>query len=233
MRGFQEKSESSGKFFVVKHHCICEESSKEKPGFQPVEVMNPQTKEVSIKFIKPYQTIEAIVTKIEWRDTEDKYDQRYMSWKVYLDTGNEKGVLELPFQHRVSSRFMKLAENIDFTRPVEFRAWRDTSGAVDSTAFYVGQRENESDEKSVSVPQRYTKDSPGDCPPPVQRMGGKWNFDDQMEFLHGQMMDVVIPKVAAARAAMAQNNGHEEFNERPYDEDDRAESQMRDEDVPF
>lgn len=231
MRGFQEKSENTGKFFVVKHHSICEESGKEKPGFEPVEVMNPQTKEVSIKFIKRYQTLEAMVTKIDWRDTEDKYEQRYMSWKISLDTGNEKGVLEIPFLHRASSRFMKLAENIDFTRPVEFRAWRDTSGAVDATAFYVGQRENESDEKSVSVPQKYTKVNPGECPPPVQRMGGKWNFDDQMEFLHGRMLNVVIPKVAAARAAMS-NNGHEEHNERPYDPDDYAEDSPFDGDEP-
>lgn len=234
MRGFQERSESTGKFFVVKHHCICEESSKERPGFEPVEVMNPQTKEVLIRFIKRYQTLEAMVTRIEWRDTEDKYDQRYMSWRIFLDTGNEKGVLEIPFHHRASSRFMKLAENIDFARPVEFRAWRDTGGPVDATAFYVGQRASETDEKSVSVPQKYTKDNPGECPPPVKRMGGKWNFDDQMEFLHGRMMNVVIPRVAATRVAMSENgNGHhQEWNERPPDEDDRAETTY-DDDVPF
>ncbi len=189
MKGFQQRSESSGKFFVVKHNCICEESSKEREGFEPVEVMNPQTKEVSIKFIKRYSTLEAMVTKIEWRDTEQQYDQRYMSWKIHLNADGETGVLELPFNSRVGSRFMKLAENINFSKPVEFRAWRDTK--TDSTAFLVAQ-------DGESVKQKYTRDNPGACPEPVQKFGGKWNFDDQTEFLHGQMMNVVIPKVAAA-----------------------------------
>lgn len=233
MRGFQERSESTGKFFVIKHHTICEESSKEKPGFHPVEVMNPTNKEIVIKFIKPYAALEAMVTRIEWRDTEDKYEQRYMSWKLHLDADGNKGVLEIPFQSRVSSRFMKLAENIDFLRPVEFRAFRDQK--TDSTAFYVGQRENEEDEKSASVPQLYTKDNPGDCPPPVQRMGGKWNFDDQTEFLHERMMHVVIPRVAAAQIALGeQTNGHHEFNERPPDEDPyRDAPPIDDDDIPF
>lgn len=234
MRGFQERTENSGRFFVIKHNTICEESSKEKPGFHPVEVMNPQTKEVLIRFIKPYAVLEAMVTKIEWRDTEDRYEQRYMSWKIHLDANGERGVLEIPFNSRISSRFMKLAENIDFSRPVEFRAWRDQK--TDSTAFFVGQRENEDDEKSVSVPQKYTKDNPGECPPPVQRLGGKWNFDDQVEFLHGQMMNVVIPRVAAARAAMGeQTNGHHDWSaasatdEDPYDQLPPP----TDDDVPF
>jgi hypothetical protein len=233
MRGFQERTESNGRFFVIKHNSICEESSKERPGFVPVEVMNPSTKEIVIKFIKRYQTVEAMVTKIEWRDTEDKYDQRYMSWKIYLDANGEKGVLELPFQSRVSSRFMKLAENIDFLRPVEFRAWLDPK--TDSTAFFVGQRENEEDEKSVSVPQKYTRQNPGECPEPIQRLGGKWNFDDQMEFLQERMVNVVIPRVAAARAALGeQSNGHHEFNERPADEDPYGDAPpIEDDDIPF
>lgn len=229
MKGFQERSENAGRFFVIKHNTICEESSKEKPGFKPVEVMNPQTKEVSFKFIKSYNVLEAMVTRIEWRDTEDKYEQRYMSWKIHLDANGERGVLELPFQSRVSSRFMKLAENIDFTRPVEFRAWRDQK--TEGTAFFVGQREHEDDEKSMSVPQKYTKDDPGECPPPIQRLGGKWNFDDQMEFLHDRMMTVVIPRVAAAREALGeQENSSNGFSERPPDD---GLGQYDPDDIPF
>lgn len=233
MKGFQERSENTGRFFVIKHNTICEESSKEKPGFQPVEVMNPTSKEITIKFIKPYSVLDSMITKIEWRDTGDKYEQRYMSWKIYLDANGEKGVLEIPFQSRVSSRFMKLAENIDFQRPVQFRAWRDPK--TESTAFFVGQRVNEEDEKSVSVPQKYTKDNPGECPPPVQRLGGKWNFDDQVEFLHERMMNIVIPRVAAARAALGdQTNGYQEGNERTPDEDPYDQlPPIDDGDVPF
>lgn len=201
MKGFQERSERTGKFFVVKHYSICEESAKERNGFEPIEVTNPQTKETTIKFIKRYETLEAMVTKIEWRDTEEKYEQRYMDWKVFLNANGETGVLTIPFSSRVGSRFMKLAENIDFNKPVEFRAWKDSKpGKPDATAFLVAQG-------GESIPQRYTRLDPGDCPEPVQKFGGKWNFDDQMEYLHAQMMNVVIPKVEAAQAAIGGQSG--------------------------
>ncbi len=217
MKGFKEKAENNGKFFVIKHNCICQESSKEREGYEPVEVMNPETKEVIIKFIKRYDSLEAMVTNIEWRDTEDQYSQRYMSWKIHLKANGDAGVLELPFNSRVGSRFMKLAENVDFSKPVEFRAWRDNE---DRTAFIVKQEEK-------SVPQKYTKDSPGLCPPPVQKFGGKWNFDDQMEFLYTQMMNVVIPRVRAA----ADMNGHQV--EEVYQPGSAAPPDIDPEDIPF
>ena len=213
MKGFQQRTERTGKFFVVKHNCICEESSKERPSYEPVEVMNPQTKEVSIKFIKRYDSLEAMITKIEWRDTEKQYDQRYMSWKIYLDADGETGVLELPFNSRVGSRFMKLAENIDYTKPVEFRAWRDNE---DKTAFIVKQDDQ-------NIPQKYTRANPGDCPEPIEKFGGKLNFDDQMEYLHGTMMTVVIPKVMAAQEIIKGQSAHDEGTGEPgFDENQPA-----------
>lgn len=201
MKGFQQRSESTGRFFLVKHNCICEESSKDRPGYEPVEVMNPSTKEVVIKFIKRYDFLEAMVTKIEWRDTEDKYDQRYMSWKIHLDADSEKGTLEIPFNSRVGDRFMRMAENIDFSKPVEIRAWRDNE---DRTAFIIKQ-------DGQNVTQKYTKADPGDCPPPTQTFGGKWNFDAPSQFLHKQMMSVVIPRVEAING----NGHHGAYQEQP------------------
>lgn len=198
--GLQEKSGGNKVFLVIKHDTLCQESKVERPGFEPVEVTNPQTEERSTKYIKRYGSVAAFITKIEWRDTGEQFDQRYTSWRIHLDMGDDapRAVLEIPFQSRHSSRFMKLAENIDFKRPVEFRAWYDAKGK--STAFFVGQWENENDEKSASVPQKYTRENPNGCPEPVERLGGKWNFDDQTEFLHARMMDVVIPAVEAAQA---------------------------------
>lgn len=193
--GLQEKGGGSKVFLVIKHNCICQESKIEREGFEPVEVTNPETEEKSIKFIKRYGGVAALITKIEWRDTGDRYDRQYTSWRIHLDMGESAAVLEIPFHSRHSSRFMKLAENVDYTKPVEFRAWYDAKDK--STAFYVGQWENDEDEKSVSVPQKYTREHPDACPEPIQRLGGKWNFDDQMDFLHRRMMTVVIPHVDA------------------------------------
>lgn len=220
MKGLQEKTASNAIFLVIKHNSICQESKNERAGFEPVEVMNPQTKEVSIRFIKKYECVDALITKIEWRDTEDQYEQRYMSWKIHLDAAGTPCVLEIPFNSRVGDRFMKMAENLDFSKPVEFRAWRDNE---DKTAFILRQ-------DGVSVPQLYTKANPGACPPPVQKFGGKWNFDDQSEFLHSQMMTVVIPRVEAAVPMRGEHPS--DWNERPPDGDDHAENPYSEE-APF
>lgn len=229
-RGAQERTQNDGTFYVIKHNCICQESKHEREGFEPVEVVNPQTRETSIKFIKRYQSLDGFITRIEYRDTEQQFDQRYVSWKIHLSLGGgRRGVLEIPFQSRMSSRFMKLAENIDFTEPVEFRAWKDTK--TDSTAFYVGQGDDGSG-KTISVRQLYTKDDPDACPPPRQAMGGKWNFDDQMTFLHDQMMNVVIPRVEAAAGMLeehAQNGDSPADDLPPYTVNDSA----PDDDIPF
>jgi hypothetical protein len=193
MKGLQEQTDNRTTFLVIKHSTICEESKTERPGFKPVEVTNPRTKETITKYIKPYNGVEALVCKIEWysRDFEDK---TFRGWKLHLDAAGVPCVLDLPFDSRASNRFMKLAENIDYARPVEFRAWHDRK--TDSTAFFVAQ-----DGKSVA--QIYTKENPGACPPPTQSsVTGKWNFERQSEFLYDRMTKVVIPAVERAGNAM-------------------------------
>lgn len=192
MKGFQQKTESNGMFFTVKHNSIVRESKTPQPDFELITTINPRTGEEISKYVQRYNTLEALITKIEWYDTEQRYDFRYRGWKVHLDADGKHGVLDIPFSSRTASRFMKLSENIDFTKPVEFRAWKDSRS--DSTAFFVGQ-------EGQSVPQKYTRDNPGDCPPPVEKFNGKWSYDDQEEFLYNQMVNVVIPRVEAAHAA--------------------------------
>lgn len=235
VRGLQEQQKDGGVFLSIKHFCLCEESKESREGFKAIQVRNPRTEEESTKWIKPYGALEAYVNRIEWRDTGDQYEQRYMSWKIHLEANGQKYILDLPFESRVSTRFMKLAENIDYSRPVEFRAWKDKQ--TEGTAFFVGQRENDEDEKSVSVGQVYTRDNPGECPPPVQKFNGKWSFDAQTEFLYQRMIDNVIPTVEAANAMRAENNGHQ-----LHDIDDEqglvgvvndAGGALDDEDIPF
>lgn len=229
--GFHEQTNDGGLFFQVKHNTICIESRTEQVGFKQVEVKNPRTNETIIKWIKPFKSLTAYVTKIEWRDTGDQFEQRFLSWKIYLKAGEQVGVLELPFHSRTSSRFMRLAENLDFSQPVTFRAWRDAK--TDSTAFYVGQNE-------VSVSQKYTKETPGECPVPIKdALTGKWDFSAQNRFLHGQMINQIIPKVESVAAALehstASPNNEPEFEETPFERepgDDSKVSPFEDE-VPF
>lgn len=187
MKGLQEKTDG-GIFLHIKHGTICEESKTPKEKFVAIEVTNPRSGQTSTKYIKPYKLVEAMIKRIEWYERE--YDGTpFMGWKLVLDADGVACTLDLPLQSQTATRFMKLAENLDFTKPVEFSAWKTPE---DKTALSVKQEGN-------NVPQKYTKDNPGDCPPPVQGFGKKWNYDAQTQFLHQRMTQVVIPKLQALR----------------------------------
>ncbi len=229
MKGLQEQTEVGTIYLNIKHHSICEESKTEREGFKPVTVKNPRTDETITKFIKQYKGLEALVCKIEWYDTGDKYETRFMGWKLHLDAAGVPCVLDLPFASRPAARFMRLAENLDFSLPIEFSAWYDTKS--DSTAFNVKQ-------EGRSVPQLYTRDHPGECPEPTKNKLGKWNFDAVNEFLYERMMNFVIPAVEAvgnlmpegqpqyATAAAGSSKNSNEFYGVKGDE-------ISDDDIPF
>lgn len=198
MKGLEERKDGQGIWLQIKHSSLCQESKTPREGFKQIEVENPRTREKVTKYIKQYSGLTAYVDEIEWKDTGDKYEQQFMSWLIKLiNEEGERCVLELPFSSRASTRFMKVAENLDFSQPVTFRVWHDTR--EDKTAFLIGQGFT-AEGKTIPVKQKYTQDNMGKCPEGVKNRMGKWNFDAQNEFLYEQMMNVVLPKVAAASA---------------------------------
>lgn len=189
MKGLQERNDD-GIFLVIKHGGICQESKTPREGFAPIEVTNPRSGATTTKYIKRYRGVEATIKRIEWYDRE--FDNTpFQGWKLILDANGTGCSLDLPFESRVGTRFAKLAENIDFSQPVEFSAWK---GSDEKTAFSVKQN-------GVNVPQKYTREDPGECPAPVQGFNKKWNFDAQKQFLHERMTQIVIPRLQAL-------NGH-------------------------
>lgn len=193
MSGFKQDTGQSALYLSVKHHGIVEESKREREGFQPINIFVQRTGETITKFIKRYKSIEGFVTKIEYRESEFE-GVKFNSWKIHVvDDEGTLGILDLLLNSNPGTRFMKLAENLDFKKTVEFRAWHDQKD--DKTAFVVCQG-------GQSVKQKYTAESPGDCPPPEQRgRQGKWDFTAQEDFLYERMVNAVIPAVNAAEAA--------------------------------
>lgn len=186
MKGLQPDETTNRVFLVVKHGTICEESRKPLAGFEPITVNNPKTKEDITKYIKRYRCVEALVTKIEYYDTEQKYDTRFRGVKIHLNADGTQCVLDLPEDSRPFTRFLKTAENIDFSEPVEFRAWMD---AEKKTAFAIKQHDE-------NVPQKYTREDMGDCPEGKQTRKG-WDYTEQEDFLHEVLMNKIIPAVEA------------------------------------
>jgi hypothetical protein len=195
--GLHEKRESSGNFLLVKHHSLVLESKEPKEGYEEIHPQNPQDKKEDgtfgtvTKYIKRFASVDGMVKRIEWYDSGDKYEDRFMSVRIHITDNGEYFQLELPFNSRPYDSFTKLMENIDFTKPVEFSVWYDKR--QDKTAFAVRQA-------GIPVKWKYTRDDMGDCPVPTQNTLGKWNFDTQKEWLHSRLINVVIPQVDALNA---------------------------------
>jgi hypothetical protein len=186
--GLKEKTDNNTAYLLVKHHSLILESKEPREGYEEIEVTNPRTNELVTKYIKRYAAVEGLIRKIEWYDTKDNYQTRFMGIKIHLRDGGEYFQLDLPFNSRPYDSFTKMAENIDYNYPVEFSVWHDRK--TDSTAFAVRQN-------GVPVKWKYTKDDMGDCPQPTQDTFGKWDFSKQREWLYHRLTDVVIPHVEA------------------------------------
>lgn len=186
-----EKRVTEGNFLLVKHHSLVLESKEPKEGYEPIEVRNPKTNELLTKYIKRFEAVDGMVKRIEWYDSGDTYSTRFMGLKIHLTDQGQYFQLDLPFNSRPYDSFTKLAENIDFEKPVEFSVWHDRK--QDSTAFAVRQN-------GIPVKWKYVKGDMGECPDAVQDELGKWDFRDQRLWLRNRMLNVVIPHVEALNA---------------------------------
>lgn len=214
MKGLGLHQEQATKYLAVKYNTICETSKQAREGFKEIKIVDKTTGDEITKYIRAYDFVEGMITGIEWRDTGRQYKTRFMSWKLSMDAAGIPVVLEIPLKSAAGDRFMKLAEQIDFAKPVEFRAWLDTSGDKDKTAFHVLQ-------DGQTVLQKYKKGQMGDCPEAVEEIDG-WNKSAQLKFLHGQIMNVVVPKLQATRAMLGDGEqSQEDGQERdPFAEED-------------
>lgn len=208
MKGLGLHQEQPTKYLAVKYNTICETSKQPREGFKEIKIVDNTTGDEIIKYIRAYDFVEGMVTGIEWRDTGKQYKTRFMSWKLSMNAAGIPIVLEIPLKSAAGDRFMKLAEQLDFAKPVEFRAWLDTSGDKDKTAFHVLQ-------DGQTVLQKYKKGQMGDCPEAVEELDG-WNYSAQLKYLHGQLMNVVIPRLEAARAMAGEHPSPSEDERDPF-----------------
>lgn len=188
--GLEEYGEGNGVFLKIKHGCICQESKTEKEGYKKVEgVLRDGTPWK--KWIRPYKAVSGFVDKIERYDREHE-GRKFRGWNITINDGENQYLLDIPFDSKVNSRWMKLAESIDYTKPVRFSAWTDKK--TDSTAINLTQ-------EGVSVPQKYTREEPNGLPEPTQRASGKWDYGAQEDFLTERVLKLAstVEIIAAQR----------------------------------
>ena len=185
----EEYGEGNGIYLRIKHGCICQESKTEREGYKKVEGTLKDGTPWK-KWIRPYKAVSGYVDKIERYDREFE-GRKFRGWNITINDGDNEYFLDIPFDSKVNSRWMKLAESIDYNKLVRFSAWTDRK--TDSTALNVQQ-------DGVSVPQKYTREEPNGLPEPIQRASGKWDYGAQEDFLVDRLVRFVIPNVETLAA---------------------------------
>jgi hypothetical protein len=204
----KEQRQTDGLFLSVGRGSLFLSSTEPKEGYE--EVSGDVDGRPYQKWIKKFAALDGIVTNIEWEVREhDKTTFRGL--KVSVKDGGEHYVLDLPYGKRPFDTFCKTAENIDFSQKVEFVAWPDREDPR-QTAFAIKQ-------DGQFVQWKYTKDNMGECPSAVQSpITGKWNFDDQREWLLNNLLTNVAPAVKAMHAfdePVAEESGELEYTGAP------------------
>lgn len=218
--GLEEYGEGNGIYLKIKHGCICQEAKTEKDGYKKVEGTLKDGTPWK-KWIRPYKAVSGYIDKIERYDREFE-GRKFRGWNITINDEGNLYHLDIPFDSKVNSRWMKLAESIDYNKPARFSAWTDRK--TDSTALNVQQ-------DGVSVPQKYSREEPNGLPEPIQRASGKWDYGAQEDFLVDRIVRFVIPNV---ETIAAKRNGVDKPSQSPEstsgleDHDDDADATPKD-----
>lgn len=180
-------------YLQVKHEGLCEEHKIRPTGsrgleFEKTEVDNPSTGGTVTKYLKHYEFIAGFLDKIEY--TDNTYDgTRYEYLKLHFDLIETNVVLAVKFESRASSRIMKLARNIDYTKPVRVEAWKQEKWHAIN--FIQGGQ---------PVKEFYNKENREEygCPPWEERnVRGKvvWDNSAELNFLLDDLLQNLSPHV--------------------------------------
>lgn len=188
-RGAEEYAGTNSKFLNIKYGCLCEVSKTKVEGWAEQEIVDRDTGEITVKWIKVYKFVEGWVNKLEWYDREFK-GKPYMGWKMHLEANGINYILDLPLNNSATKKVMMSARSIDFNIPLEVRAW--TNREDGKLAVWLKQCD-------VSVPQFYKKGDMKECPEPVEKLGiggkKKWDWEATDTFLWREMQDHITPLI--------------------------------------
>lgn len=190
------KKENPTVYLEVKFYSLWRSLSTFVDGCDVESPMNPKTKEVTTKYGYKFDGVTGYATKLEWYDTEKKFSERYIGFKLTLESEEgEAVVLDMPYKSLMFKRFASAAPNIDWSKPFKISVFkaRNKERQADETAIWIQQPEGQ------TVKSYYTKDNLNGMPEAeFDDFTQKWDFSKQKKFLALQMRDVVAPKIAQA-----------------------------------
>lgn len=201
----EQNSNTGTRYLEIKDFSICEKSRQEREGWEYLETESSDGTKYD-NWIKRYKSVDGLITGIEYTTrTLPGTTTNLSSWKILLKDGAERYSFNIPSTSQAASRFVKLAENLDPTQPVEISAWKDNSDAKPKLAFMVKQNgvnipqkykiaEVEVEGRKVSALVDYSNPDPENAPKIKVRRNGDKDYSEVEDFLFERMDTVVRPR---------------------------------------
>jgi hypothetical protein len=218
-------------YLEIKHYCLWQALKKHVNGCETLDVTNPTNGQTVTKFGYRYDTVTGHAVKMVKYDTERKYSKRYFGFKLHIADGGDRFVLDLPYNSQGLRRFLRVARNIDWNRPLSitvFKGKKSERGGGEETGIWFQQG-------GSTVKPYYTKEQPHGMPEAIyDDAEQKWDFRSQHRWLVERLKEETIPDIeeAAAHAAPpAPTGSSDQHDDGPADEE--APPEITDDDVPF
>lgn len=222
-------SESSSIFLDVKHFAFWREIKEHVEGCETITVNNPKTNQKITKYGYKFHDVEGRAAKLE------KYDRqhdgtRYFGFKLTLTDAGERYVIDMPYQSQILRRFLRVAPNIDWSRPLfiaAFKSKKEKTSDPDKTAIWFKQ-------DNQTVPAYYSRETPNGMPAAKQDPHtGEWDFRAQHQWLVEKLKTETIPRIEAAAKTAAPPAGEDAGGDSGDEWDGPPSAPITDSDVPF
>lgn len=218
MEGFYEKGKGQGLlFFQLFDGSICLKSrevpTEEGWEVEPIETKHPRTKALVYTYVKRFDKLIVRVGDVNKRQKEFDEGGKVTNWNFTVLAGKKRAILQTVWMDALLQKFLKVAPNIDFTKPILFGAFRKTEKGKTKQLIRIAQGgSGPNSDDWVAVPWYWKKkedkkgnvdlDSPAVgadgtvLPDPIHdEEEDEWDFKPQNKFLAKHFVENTLPGI--------------------------------------
>lgn len=196
--GFNLKRGPSGMiYFNVFDGTLCQKTKEARDGWEgPIKTINPQDKSDVFTYVMRYDSLVGRIIDVNKYKKEFDNGGKTSGFNITIMAGSKRGILQLTWIEHTLKRFLKVAPNIDFEKPIRISVWpTKTAKGKTKAAVSFKQGDDPDPENWVSIPEFYNKENE-DMPKAIyDEDNDEWDDKAQNRFLGERFAADTLPKI--------------------------------------
>jgi len=207
VEGFNLKREGGKAIYLnVFDGSLCRKSKNFVDGWEekPIKTTNPQTKEDVFTFVERYDSIVARIVDVNKYQHKFENGGKVSGFDIALLAGGKRAILQLTWIEHTLKRFLKVAPNIDFEKPIRISVFATTKNGKKNTAVSFKQGDGPDPEQWDKVNEFYNNDNE-EMPKGIHDDNDdSWDYKPQNKFLGEKFAADTLPKIKVIAARYPQ-----------------------------